>query len=285
MTTTLRHTTSILLFAFTMTTLGADHSSLKPTASILILDDISGIELKDKHGITETSAGDLLALRDSVLSSRQSVHLFHDIVDEDGKDNQPLSLAFRPFAEAPPIVPVLRGTMVAMQKEKLDFDTKRAAFLRRLSAYAKTMQADIESFMLGIANQQMATAARFDKYRSDNNGRDYNHSDISNAILADAKALSATQGLRVLVLNTDMEDLPYKGESRSKPFNVEELPADIVIVFVNTSRKPDTSALFRGTPNTKHHADSMRAALELISTWLVQPDLAKQSATVTPTSR
>lgn len=285
MTTALRLVTSVTLFAFTLPTVGADHSSIKPAASILILDDLSGIELKDKHGITETSAEDLKVLRDAVLSSRQCVHLFHDIVDEDGTDNQPLSLAFRPFAEAPPIVPVLRGTMAAMQKEKLDFDTKRAAFLRRLSSYASTMQADIESFMLGIANQQMATAARFDKFRSDNNGKDYNHSDISNAILADAKALTSATGLRVLVLNTDMEDLPYKGASRSKPFTVEELPADTVIVFVNTSRKPDASPLFRGTPNTKHHADSMRAALELISTWLVQPDLAKQSATVTQTSR
>jgi hypothetical protein len=224
-----------------------------------------------------------MLLRDAVITSRQTVRLFHDIVDEDGKDNEAQSLVFHPFGEPSPVVPLLRGTLTAMQKQKGDYDVQRAVFQRKLRSYALTMQAEIENFMRGVATQQMETAARFDEVVRTRNGKDYNHSDVANAVLSSVKALNSSTGLRVLVLNTDMEDLPFHGEPRAAAFIAAELPEDIVLVFVNSSRKPDNSPLFGKTANAKHHADSMAAAMALITTWLTQPDLARPaSASATP---
>ncbi|HEY1050546.1 MAG TPA: hypothetical protein VGE39_12345, partial [Prosthecobacter sp.] len=271
---TMNTTRSLVLLALTLGLASAApcrSEEPKPAAAVLILDDLSGIELMEKHGIRETSSEDLKVLRDAVLSSRQMVRLFHDIVDEKGQDNEPLSLVFRPFSEPSPTVPLLRGTLTAMQRQKAEFDSLRADFQRKLRAYAITMQADIEAFMRGVTSQQMETAARFDDATRARNGRDYNHSDVANAILTDVRALGTVTGLRVLIINSDMVDLPFTGEPRKTPFTTEELPADVTVIFVNTSHQPDASPLFRGTPNPRHHAGSMRAAMELVATWLPQP--------------
>lgn len=250
-------------------------TAASPFAAIHVLDDLSGVELMDKHGIVETSAADLLVLRVPVLGLRKVVMVQHDIVDEDGQDNDPAMLCFQPCPHQPPPVPVLRGSITAMQKIKAEYDADRADFQRKLQAYSQAMGVEIDTFITKVTTQQMEAAARFDRIRVDeHNGRDWNHSDVANAIVTGVKKLPTGPALRVLVLNTDMEDLPTKGQPRTKAFTTEELPPDIIVVFTNTSRKPDTSPLLNGLTNTRHHADSMSAAMTLIASWLAHPELA-----------
>jgi hypothetical protein len=162
-----------------------------------------------------------------------------------------------------------------MQKIKAEYDAGRADFQRKLQSYSMAMGGEIDTFISRVTTHQMDTAARFDRIRvNEHNGHDWNHSDVANAIVTGVKKLPAGPALRVLVLNTDMEDLPIKGQPRTKALTTEELPPDIIIVFTNTSRKPDTSPLLNGLTNTRHHAVSMSAAMTLIASWLAHPELA-----------
>lgn len=147
--------------------------------------------------------------------------------------------------------------------------------------YRGRLVAEVEGFQRGVSITQAEVSRRFDEILVARNGRDFNRSDICGSV-AVATRLLGNAGLRILVLNTDANDLPAKRAPRTMPLMPEELDPSIHLIFVNKSRLPEASPLFAGLPNPVHHADSMAEAMEIVLSMLgTAPSLDVASATDT----
>jgi hypothetical protein len=245
-------------------TQGKTSASGSGLTSVFLVDDQTGEELEKLHGIHPLSSADLEVLINGVLKGGTPVHLLHQAVDEDATDNVTAQMDFRTYAGGHPPTPPSANLPLRQLAEKMkSYRDDRAAWQKGIFDYRKRLIGEVEGFVRQVTTTQTAVAQRFDEMLSARNGRDFNRSDIVGCIVAGNRLLG-TEGRRIVVLNTDAEDLPAKRKPRKTPLKPEELDAHVELIFVNTSHIPDASPLFKGLPNTKHHANTMREAMELV---------------------
>jgi hypothetical protein len=264
----------------TFTTLCAQEATaLAPHAAIGVMEDLSGPELKQRHGINQLSLDELTLLLDAALDSRRTVELWHDIVDEDAADSVASLIKLEPFSSAPPVPIMLRGTLAAMKRQKADWDALQAAYLQDFVGYRNSLIKSLETFSAGVLQKQVDTTATFNKWLEMHPGKDYNRSDVAGTFLGMVKTLAASPAaVKVIIINSDCNDLPRYRSPRDHAFTEQELSAGIQLIFVNTSRLPEKEPLFHGITNAVHHADNLRAAIELVGAWVKQPEKAVAKA-------
>lgn len=235
-----------------------------PSFSVFLIDDQTGEELSVQHGIRPLVTSDLEVLINAVLKGVTPVRLFHQAVDEDAADNPVGQMDFRPYSVGrPPTPPSPNLPIRQLGEEMKRYRADRAAWQQGIMAYRNRLVADVEGFVRQVMSIQGVVARRFDQILAARNGRDFNRSDIVGSVVAGNAALG-THDRRILVLNTDAKDLPGKRHPRNTPLTPQELSPEVELVWVNTSRIPDQSVLFRGLPNPTHHVSTMREAMELI---------------------
>ncbi len=266
---------SLTPFAFAEETPPANSTSNE--ATVFLVDDQTGEELTVKHGIQSLAIPDLEALINGVINGTTPVRLFHQAVDEDATDNTTAQLEFRPFTgEKPPVKPSPNMPLRQLAEAKKSYDAKRAVWQKGIIDYRNRLASGAEGFIRQVAETQGTVAERFDKMLAARNGRDFNRSDIFGCV-SNASRIFGAQGRKFLVLNTDADDLPGKRKPRTTPLNPKELDPSVELIFVNTSRLPEQAPMFAGLPNPRHHANSMKEAMELIVN-LIAPKADKETA-------
>jgi hypothetical protein len=243
----------------------------------VIIDDQTGEELATDHGIQPLVLDDLVELVKGVLDACKPATLMHLAVDEEAKDNPVGRLTFVPFTGGkPPHAPSPTLPLRVLSAETEKYRRDRAAWQQGIKLYQKQVVVEAEGFIRQVAATQLKVSERFDKLLEERNGRDFNRSDIVGCITM-ANQLLGKQGRRVLILNTDANDLPANRAPRKTPLTVTELSGDIELIFVNTSHQPQQSPLFRGIPNKVHGVPSMKAAFVLLVEMLAQESVANKA--------
>ncbi len=233
-------------------------------ATVFLIDDQTGEELARVHGIQPLCVADLEVLINGVLRRGAPVRLLHQAVDEDATDNAVAQMDFRPYAGGrPPQPPSPNQPLRQLTEAMKVYQEQRAAWQRGMLDYEGRLVAEVEGFQRGVSITQAEVSRRFDEILVARNGSDFNRSDICGSV-AGATRFLGDAGLRILVLNTDANDLPAKRTPRTTPLTPEELDPSIHLIFVNKSRLPEASPLFAGLPNPVHHADSMAEAMEIV---------------------
>jgi len=243
--------------------------------TIFLIDDQTGEELAAKHGIYPLTTSDLDVLINAVLQRNASIRLFCGEVVEDASATVPVDMKFRPFAGgSPPIPPAPSLPLRQLVEEMKAYREKRALWQNGILEYRKELVTDVERFVRQVTELQMTTAKRFDDELKRRNGHDFNRSDVVGSVVTANRMLGA-HGKRLLVLNTDAEDEPAKRRPRTTPLTATELDPGTELIWVNKSRIPDSSPLFKGLPNHARHADTLREAMELVIDLITQ-DGSKQ---------
>ncbi len=232
-------------------------------ASVFILDDLSGEELLKKHGIAATTKDDMLMLLDGVWEAGCGVELRHLVIDEDSTDQAPALLKLAPFTAKRPPGPATIGSMREIEDSRAQYFKDRAIYQRAASTQLEAMKQGVTAFMQSVAETQLATAQRFDAKLEQRKGRDFNRSDVAGAVTTAGRILG-NSGVRVLLVNSDCADAPGTGKPRRTAFTAQELDPGIAVIFINQSRLPDQSPLFKGVKNPVEHADSMQEAMKLV---------------------
>ena len=239
-------------------------------AAVFLVDDQTGEELAVKHGIQPIAVADLDVLINGVLNGSTPVRLFHQAVDEDATDNTTAQMEFRPFAGTkPPTPPSPNMPLRQLAEAMKDYRAKRTTWQAGIREYQKQLVGEVEGFIRQVSATQGSVAKRFDEKLKARNGRDFNRSDVYGVVL-NASRIFGNTGRRFLVLNTDADDLPGKGKPHRVPLTAKELDPNVEVIFVNTSRLPEQAPMFAGLPNPRHHANSMKEAMELVAT-LIAP--------------
>ena len=234
-----------------------------PTASIFLLDDQSGPELERLHGIKSIKISDMEVLLDGVAQGRRPVRLFNQVVDEDASDNEIITLEFRPFNGGEfPVANLDNLPLGELDAAQEEFDKKAALWHGKMKAYITQLKGQAEGFIRKIAVNQAAVTERFGKLLKARNGREFNRSDVAGSVLSANQALG-TEGCRILIINSDCVDLPANRKPRTTPFSTDELSPGVSIIFVNQSKIPDSTPLFKGLRNPVFHADTMKEAMDL----------------------
>lgn len=262
---------AVALAAMLQCSTPATAQSVPETVSVFLIDDQTGEELATQHGIRPLTTTDLEVLINAVLKGTTPVRLLHQAVDEDATDNAIAEMNFRPYSGGrPPTPPSPNLPIRQMAEEMKIYRERRAQWQRSILAYREGVVGEVEGFVRGIVMTQASVAARFDEILARRNGADFNRSDIVGSLIAANRALGTT-GRRYLVLNTDANDLPGKRKPRRTPLTAEEFQPEIDLIWVNTSRIPDLSPLFRGLSNHSRHANSMSEAMNQIALELEFP--------------
>lgn len=249
--------------------------------TIFLIDDQTGEELAAKHGIYPLTTSDLDVLINAVLQRNASIRLFCGEVIEDASTTVPMDMKFRPFAGgSPPTPPAPSLPLRQLVEEMKAYREKRALWQSGILEYRRELVIDVEGFVRQVTELQMSIAKRFDDELKRRNGHDFNRSDVVGSIVTANRMLGA-HGKRLLVLNTDAEDEPTKRRPRTTPLTATELDPGTELIWVNKSRIPDSSPLFKGLPNHAHHADTLREAMDLVIDLITQ-DGSKQIETQPP---
>jgi len=247
-------------------------------ATVFLVDDQTGEELAQKHGIRPIAIEDLDVLINGVVNGNTPVRLFHQAVDEDAADNATAQMEFRPYAGEKPVKKVAVNLPISeLSEANKAYAAKRAVWQKGVRDYQLRLASEVEGFIRQVTETQGSVSERFDKMLLARKGRDFNRSDIYGSV-ANASRLLGTQGRRFLVLNTDAIDLPAKRKPRTTPLTAKELDPAVELIFVNTSRLPEQAPMFAGLPNPRHHANSMKEAMELVVE-LVTPKPGSEAAT------
>jgi hypothetical protein len=232
---------------------------------VFIIDDQTGEELATKHGIQPLVVTDMEGLINAVLVGTTPVAVFHQAVDEDSTDNTVAKLDFQPYTGGqPPKAPSPGLPLSQLTKAMAVYRKDRALWQQGIMAYRTQLMSEIERFIKGVSMTQLEVSERFDRMLAARNGRDFNRSDILGCIVTANRVLNQA-GRKVLVLNTDAEDLPAHRAPRTTSLKPDELAPDVQLIFVNTSGLPEQSPMFRGIPNPVRHADSVKQAMEMIA--------------------
>lgn len=253
-------------------------NSASETATVFLVDDQTGEELAQKHGIRPIAIEDLDVLINGVVNGHTPVRMFHQAVDEDAADNATAQMEFRPYAGEKPVKKVaINLPLPQLIEANKAYAAKRTAWQKGVRDYQLRLAGEVEGFIRQVTETQGSVSERFDKMLVARNGRDFNRSDIYGCV-ANGSRLLGPQGRRFLVLNTDAIDLPGKRKPRTTPLNAKELDPAVELIFVNTSRLPEQAPMFTGLPNPRHHANSMKEAMELVVELVTPKPLNEASA-------
>jgi hypothetical protein len=273
---TKRIAAALFASALTLTATAGDLPQPAPNAGLasVIIDDQSGDELARDHGIEPLIVPDLLELIKAVLEANRPATLMHLPVDEDSTDNPVGRLTFAPFAGgSPPHAPSPTLPLRVLTAETAKYQRDRAGWQQRIKLYQQKVVADAEGFVRQVTATQFEISERFDAKLAERNGHDYSRSDIVGCISC-ANRMLGPSGRRVLILNSDCVDAPANRPPRTTPLTNTELAEKVELIFVNTSRLPQQSPLFRGLPNKTHEVESMKAACALLAQMLGLPPVA-----------
>lgn len=236
----------------------------KEDVTVFLIDDQTGEELATKHGIQPLAVGDIEVLINAVLRGTTPLRLLHQAVDDNSADNAVAKLDFRPYAGGqPPKAPSPGLPLSQLARAMQTYRKDRSVWQQGIIGYRKELVSEIERFIKGVSTTQLEVSERFDRMLAQRNGRDFNRSDILGCIVT-ANRMLGTSGRRILVLNTDAEDLPGTRAPRTTPVKPEELSPEVELIFVNTSGLPEHAPLFRGVRNPVRRAASVKAAMEMI---------------------
>jgi hypothetical protein len=282
MKTTMIRTTAATLITATMSLCALfaqapEAASPAPLVAAMI-DDQTGNELAEEHGIKAVALEDLSALIKAMLAGDKAATLIHIAVDDDASDNPVGKLNFEPYGgPKPPRAPSPTLPMRVLSVKKQKYNQDRAEWQSGMSSYRERLVENAKGFIHQVAATQMQVAQRFDDMLAERNGRDFNRSDIVGCI-TNANRMLSKGGRRILILNTDAKDLPGKRKPRVTPLTAEELDPTVELVFVNTSHLPQQEPLFRGLPNKVHEAPSMKSALAIVADMLAETGKQPSSA-------
>jgi len=258
-----------LLATFALPVFGED-TPITPendTVQVFLIDDPTGVELARDHGIQPIAVTDLTILVEGIIAHQRPVRIHHELIDENAADNEVRVLEMEPYSGgAAPQKPSPTLPLRQLVAETERYRAEREVWVRGILEYRNRLEANIDAYVRGLTDAQSTLAERFDEMLLARKGRDFNRSDVSGTILSAHQHLG-TEGMRICVLNTDAEDLPgaETGKpSRRNPFTPEELDPGIVLVWVNTSGKPQQEPAFAGLPNPSHHVATMAEAMTLI---------------------
>lgn len=265
---TTRIATTLLIFALTLNasaedTAKAAANTVPVELSAVIIDDHTG-DVVNTDGIQPLVMPDLVELINAVLDKAKPVTLMHIEVD-DFAENSPVNrMTFVPFSVAkPPTAPSpdlpLRTLTIEAEKYRKD----RAEWQKGIRLYQQCGINDAGVFVRQVTATQLKVSERFDAMLAARNGRDFNRSDIVGCFTMAAKLLG-NDGRRVIIINSDCIDLPVKRAPRRTALTPQELPQDIELIFCNKSHRPEQVNLFRGIPNKKFSAPSMKTAFSLL---------------------
>lgn len=243
---------------------GSETEEVAP-AKVFIIDDQTGFEILQKHGISPIEGDDMIELINAAIMGKTPVRLFHQVVDEDASDNAVSQLIYQPYAGSPrPAWPEGQIPVHQFAALKKAYDTQRTRWQMEIGGYQRELVAATEVFIQRVGLVQIETAQRFDRMLEVRNGRDFSRSDVVGCLVAANRILGAS-GRRALVLSSDCVDLPGSREPRRTPLTAKELDPGVELIFVNTSRLPEQSILFAGLPNPTRHADSMKEAMRYLA--------------------
>ncbi len=265
----IRTTTAVVAMLAALTFTAMAEEKAQPGLVAAIIDDQTGEELATEHGIQPLVLGDLEALIKGVLQRGKPASLIHIAVDDDAADNPVGRLTFAPYAGGkPPKAPSPSLPLRVLTAESAKYKQARAQWQTGIRAYQAKVVGEADGFVRQVAATQLKVSERFDKILEERNGRDFNRSDVVGCVTL-ANGMLGKQGRRVLILNTDAKDLPAKRAPRTTPLKAEEISPDVELIWVNTSKLPQQSVLFRGLPNKVHSVVSMKAAFALLVEMLV----------------
>lgn len=258
------------MFALVLTLNAYGEDTAKPAASndpvelsAVIIDDRTD-DVVNTDGIQPLAMPDLVELIKAVLDKVRPVTLMHIEVD-DFAENSPVDrMTFVPFAVAkPPTVPSPDLPLRTLTIEADKYRKERAEWQKNIRLYQQNGVNDADVFVRQVAATQLKVSERFDAMLAARNGRDFNRSDIVGCFTMAAKLLG-NDGKRVIIINSDCIDLPVKRAPRRTALTPQELPQDIELIFCNKSHRPEEVNLFRGIPNKKFSAPSMKTAFTLL---------------------
>lgn len=253
------------------------------SVTVFLIDDQTGEELATKHGIQPLTTTDLDVLINAVLQGKTPIRLFCGEVVEDAAAALPVDMKFRPFAGgSPPTPPAASLPLRQLVEEMKTYRENRVVWQKGIFDYRNQLTGEVEKFVRDITELQAAIAKRFDEELRRRNGRDFNRSDVAGTVLT-ANRMLGTSGKRLLVLNTDAEDEPAKRRPRTTPLTTAELDPGIELIWVNKSKLPDASPLFKGVPNRAYHADTLAEAMTLVIE-LIGDDASKPARSQRPTA-
>ncbi|MEQ1840025.1 MAG: hypothetical protein ABL994_06440 [Verrucomicrobiales bacterium] len=256
-----KHIISIILVGFFATTVApAD----QPTHVVLI-DDFSGPELETFHGITRATPEDL---RDVIKAlAGTAFTLTYTAVGEDADHQKPVVLKLPSFAGCPPVPVANPETLDLRTLTDLSerFFREKQTFQKARDEWLAEARDATDAFQRSVLLEQMRTAQVFNK-NVVRFGENYRRSDVAGATLLAVRLLPFDPNVRkVLILNTDCADAPFGKPSRTAPFTDKEISPDVILLFVNTSRRPEQGALFSGLKNPVRSAESLPAAAKLMA--------------------
>jgi hypothetical protein len=244
----------------------AADATAKP--GVVFIDDVSSSQLK-QHGIEAFDPEGLARAFDTLAGNKAGCTILYVPVRQQAFRAIPVIVYIPQNMEEPPAPPERGLKLPDLQKAWLAFRQAKASYDERLQAVEAQREEVRQRFILKSLDALANAEAEVLSLRR---GRgNYRASDIEGTILS---AIATAKTLRcsslVVVLNTDLDDAPTHRRARKTPFTEEELPPDLVraLVLVNTSFKPDASALISKTTIAKHHAVSLKGATDLVATLL-----------------
>lgn len=247
--------------------IATDNTPAKPC--VVIIDDVSSPSELKQHGIEPADPDTLMHIFDVIAGKNIACALIYMPVREQASRGIPVVIEMAAFNEEPPPVPDrglplrdLHIAWVGYRKAKLAYDDQLQQFeTAREETRAKFVRKALDALASAEA-EVSALRRRHGKYRA---------SDIEGTLLSAVATAKTMQAAGVLlVLNSDLVDDPGHRRSRSTPLTEDELPPALIrgLVLVNTSYKPDGAPLLARTPIAKHHAQSLKAAAELVANLL-----------------
>lgn len=230
----------------------------------IVIDDFTGPELLAEHGIARATADDLAAIL-KPLAGKSPLTLRYLAIAE-SSDSQPVvELRLPEFSLDPPTAPENASTLDlrALTETSERYFAEKVVYDEALAAWLESAGRDTEAFRRQVLAEQLRTDSVF-VGKIPSLGEKYRRSDVASGILRAAAMLSELSGIKFLILNTDCVDAPFGKPARTAPFTAGELPADIVLVFINTSGRPQESPLFEKLENIVVAAESLPAAARLL---------------------
>ena len=139
-------------------------NSASETATVFLVDDQTGEELAQKHGIRPIAIEDLDVLINGVVNGHTPVRLFHQAVDEDAADNATAQMEFRPYAGEKPVKKVaINLPLPQLIEANKAYAAKRTAWQKGVRDYQLRLAGEVEGFIRQVTETQGSVSERFDK--------------------------------------------------------------------------------------------------------------------------
>jgi hypothetical protein len=257
----------LLVLALHAPTACAQSSGAKPC--IVFIDDVSKPDELKRNGIEPFDPNGLAHAFDEIAAKNVPCTILYVAVRSEAARSIPVITEIPENQELPPSPPESGLKLPDLQNAWLAYRKAKTAYDEHRQAYESRLEEARQQFI--IKNLDALAGAETELTNLRRGWTSRHASDVEGTILgavSTAKTLRASSVL--LVLNTDLRDDPGYRHARATAFTDSELPPDLVrgLVIVNTSFRPDSSPLIAETSIAKHHALSLKAAVDLVANLL-----------------